>query len=239
MGLEFIKPGDKIDIHYLHQSNSKPLKSSVYDILSDTELEIVMPTLGGKMVLFQVGIACQYYFYTNGGVYTCEAVVKERNRKGNFYVLKLKLTSGLKKFQRRDYFRLQCLIDFSYYKISKEIASFETTEDILLELEKTEYQEEKKLARTRDISGGGIRFNAYEPIEVGTKLFNEIHLSNDKMEQTFYLVSEVIHCDPIEQDKDKWMIRAKWYFKNKKERDMIVRFVFEEDRKKRKKEKGI
>ena len=59
------------------------------------------------------------------------------------------------------------------------------------------------------------------------------------MEQTFYLVSEVIHCDPIEQDKDKWMIRAKWYFKNKKERDMIVRFVFEEDRKKRKKEKGI
>ena len=32
---------------------------------------------------------------------------------------------------------------------------------------------------------------------------------------------------------------CKWYFKNKKERDMIVRFVFEEDRKKRKKEKGI
>lgn len=238
MGLEFIKPGDKIDIHYLHQSNSKPLKSSVYDILNDTELEIVMPTLGGKMILFQVGIACQYYFYTDKGVYTCEAVVKERKRKGNFYVLQLKITSNLKKFQRRDFFRFQCLIDFSYYKISKEVALLETTEELLQEIEKSEYCNEKKLACTRDLSGGGIRFNAYESIEVGTKLLNEIHLSNDKIDHTFYLVSEVIHCEPMEQDKDKWVIRAKWYFKNKKERDMMVRFVFEEDRKKRKKEKG-
>ena len=238
MGLEFIKPGDKIDIHYLHQSNSKPLKSSVYDILSDTELEIVMPTLGGKMILFQVGIACQYYFYTEKGVYTCEAIVKERSRKGNFHVLKLKTTSALKKFQRREYFRLHCLLDFSYYKVSKAVAALDTTEELLSEIEKPEYKDQKKLARTRDLSGGGVRFNAYEPIEVGTKLFNELHLSNDKIDHTFYLVSEVIRCSQIEQDKEKWEIRAKWYFKNKKERDMIVRFVFEEDRKKRKKEKG-
>lgn len=235
MGLEFIKPGDKIDIHYLHQSNSKPLKSSVYDILNDTELEIVMPTLGGKMILFQVGIACQYYFYTQKGVYTCEAIVKERSRKGNFHVLKLKTTSAIKKFQRRDYFRLNCFIDFSYYTISKDMAIVETTEELLNEIEKPEYREQKKMARTRDISGGGVRFNAYEPIEVGTNLFNEIYLSNDKMDHIFYLVSEVIRCSQIEQDK--WEIRAKWYYKNKQERDMIVRFVFEEDRKKRKKEK--
>jgi len=238
MVLDFIKPGDKIDINYLHQNNGKTYKSSVFDILSDNEIEIAMPTDGGKMVLFQNGFACQFYFYTVKGLFTCEAVITGRYKKDNFYLLSAKITSGLKKYQRRDYFRVDCSIDFGYYRISDEVARLETTEELFEEIANPDYIEQKMLARTRDISGGGIRFTGNESLEVGDKLLIVIRLTNEKLDHMFYLVAEIIDCAPVEQMQDKWVLRAKWHFKNIKDRDLIVRYVFEEDRMIRKKENG-
>ena len=58
---DVITPGDKIDIKMLHEANqednggeiAKIYQSAVSDIFSDQELEISMPTSGGRMVLFQ------------------------------------------------------------------------------------------------------------------------------------------------------------------------------------------
>lgn len=238
MSLEVIKPGDKIDIQYLHQNNGKTYKSSVFDIISDNEMEIAMPTDEGKMVLFQTGFEFQFYFYTAKGLFTCDAVVTGRDRKDNFYLLSVKIISRLKKYQRREYYRVNSLIDFSYYNITDEIAELETTEDLFEEIASPEYVEQKKLARTKDISGGGVRFLANEELEAGSKILAVIHLSNDKLDHMFYLVAEVIESFVVENAKDRWVIRAKWRFKNMKDRDLIIRYVFEEDRMIRKKENG-
>ena len=130
MGLEVIRPGDKIDINFLHQNNGKTYKSSVCDIISERELEITMPTESGKIVVFQVGIECQFYFYTQKGLFTCDTVITGRARKDNFLVLSVRVTSALKKFQRRDFYRVNCLLDFVYYEITDEVAALETTEDL-------------------------------------------------------------------------------------------------------------
>ena len=63
---DVITPGDKIDIKMLHEANqednggkiAKIYKSAVSDIFSDQELEISMPTSGGRMVLFQLEREC-------------------------------------------------------------------------------------------------------------------------------------------------------------------------------------
>lgn len=238
MALELIKPGDKIDINYLHQNNGKTYKSSVFDILSENEIEIGMPTDEGRMILFQMGVACQFYFYTQKGMYTCEAVITGRYKKDNFFLLSVKIISRLKKYQRRDYYRVDTIIDFAYYKITDEVAAMQTTEDLFEEIANPNYIDKKMPARTKDISGGGIKFTADEKLDVGTKLLAVIRLTNEKLDQMFYLVMEVIDCSTIEQTKDKWVIRAKWIFKNVKDRDSIVRYVFEEDRMLRKKENG-
>ena len=238
MSLEVVRLGDKIDINYLHQNNGKTYKSSVYDIISDKELEITMPTDEGKIVVFQVGIECQFYFYTQKGLFTCDAVITGRARRDNFLVLTARVTSPMKKFQRRDYYRVNCLIDFAYYKITDEVAALETTEDLFEEITNPDYIVQKMLGRTRDISGGGIRFTSNEILKKGDKLLCVLRLENDKMDHMFYLVAEVIDCSTIEQVRDKWVVRAKWIFKNNKDRDLIVRYVFEEDRKLRKKENG-
>lgn len=239
MGISaYITPGDKIDINFLHQNNGKTYKSSLFDFLSENEVEIAMPTDEGKMVMFHVGFECQFYFYTSRGLYTCEAVITNRYKKDNFYLLSAKIRTGLKKFQRREFFRLECLLDFAYYKISDEVADLETTEDLFEVIADPAYIEHKKLARTKDLSGGGIRFTTMEELEVGSKILAVIRLSNDKIDHMFYLVTDIIACDAVENMPELWVARGKFDFKNIKDRDLIIRYVFEEDRMNRKRENG-
>lgn len=235
---DYVKPGDKIDINFLHQNNGKTYKSGVFDFIGDNEFELNMPTDEGKMVMFNVGFECQFYFYTSKGLYTCEAVIIDRYKKDNFYLLAARIKTALKKFQRREFFRLECLIDFMYYKITKEVAELETTEELFEEIANPDYIEQKCLARTKDISGGGVRFIAMEQLEVGTKILTVIRLANSKVDHMFYLVTEIIASDPVENVQGLWRTRAKFEFKNIKDRDLIIRYVFEEDRLRRKKENG-
>lgn len=235
---KFIRPGDKIDMKHLHEKNDKIYKSSVFDFLEDNEIEITMPTDGGKMVLFNVGTQFEFFFHTAKGMYTCETVVTDRYKRGNFYLISVKVASPLKKYQRREYYRLECLLDFAYYKISPELAALQTNQQLYFELSKPEYILERKLARAKDLSGGGSRFMTLEPLEVGAKVLSVLQLSNDKVNRTFYLVTEVISCDPVKDMKDRWIVRGKFEYKDIKERDLVVRYVFEEDRRLRKKENG-
>ena len=235
---DIVKPGDKIDINFLHQNNGKIYKSGVFDFLSDNEIELNMPTDEGKMVMFNIGFECQFYFYTSKGLYTCEAVITNRYKRDNFYLLSARIKNGLKKFQRREFFRLDCMIDFAYYKISKEVAELETTEELFEEIANPDYIELKSLARTKDISGGGIRFNVMEPLEIASKILIVIRLSNNKVDHMFYLVTNIIACDPVEKMHGFWVARGKFEFKNIKDRDLIIRYVFEEDRMNRKKVNG-
>lgn len=233
-----IKPGDKIDIKYLHQNNDKIYKSGVFDVLDDNELEITIPTDEGRMVLFHNGFEFQFFFYTSRGMFTCDAVVKDRYKREHFYLLLVEMTTPLKKFQRREFYRLECTLDFAYYKISDEVAALETTEDLFEAIADPLFIDQKKLARTKDLSGGGCRFIVTEPLEAGSKILSVIRLANDKIDRMFYLVTDVIACDPIKEMEDRWIVRAKFDFKNIKDRDLIVRYVFEEDRMLRKKENG-
>ena len=235
---KIIKPGDKIDIKYLHQNNDKTYKSSVFDMVDEDEVEITIPTDEGKMILFQNGFEFQFYFYTSKGIYTCEAMVTDRYKRDNFYLLLVELKSPLKKFQRREFYRLERLIDFTYYKIPKAVANFRTTDELFDEISKPAYLEQKKLARTKDLSGGGCRFLVTEQLEVGSHVLIALHLANDKLDRMFYLATEIIACDEIKQFDDRWLARGRFLFKNIKDRDMIIRYVFEEDRMLRKKEIG-
>ena len=232
----FVKPGDKIDINFLHQNNGKTYKSGVFDFLGDNEIELTMPTEEGRMVMFNIGFECLFYFYTDKGLYSCEAVITNRYKRDNFFLLSAKIRTGLKKFQRREYFRFDCMIDFAYYTIPKEIVKLETTEEICEAITNPEYNDRRRLGRTKDLSGGGMRFTTMEELEIGSKILAILHLSNDKMNQVFYLVTDIIACNPVENMQGLWIARGKFEFKNMKERDLIIRYVFEEDRMKRRKE---
>jgi c-di-GMP-binding flagellar brake protein YcgR len=243
---ELTKLGDKIDIQLIQQLEMQgrgeldnPLrtyKSSVFDFISDRELEIAMPTENGRMVLFQTGLRCRLLFYTKKGLYTCDATVQKRYKKENFFVLAMRQTSNPVKFQRREFFRIDCMIDMKYIRVTEEVAKINSTEHLFMELQKPEYIGEYRKAVTLDLSGGGLRFSANENIEEGSLIVTELRLTNAMMDQSYFLVTKVILCEPAAKGSEKYNVRGQFIFKNLRDRENIVRFVFDEERRIRRKE---
>jgi c-di-GMP-binding flagellar brake protein YcgR len=245
---ELTRLGDKIDIQLLQQleqqKNSRiegtirTYKSSVFDYLSDTEIEIAMPTENGRMVLFQIGLRCRLLFYTKKGLYTCNAVVKRRYKKENFFVLAVTLISEPEKFQRREFFRIDCMINMQYLHITEEVAKLSSTESLFAELQNPEYLGKNVSATALDISGGGLRFSTEERMENGSYIVAILRLINERIDQNFYLVTRVISSDKAADSDEKYMNRGQFMFKDLKDREAIVRFVFDEERRIRRKEIG-
>ncbi len=243
---DVITPGDKIDIKMLHEANqednggeiAKIYQSAVSDIFSDQELEISMPTSGGRMVLFQLERECSIVFYTKGGMYNCTAVVKKRYRKENLYLLRIVITSGLQKFQRREFFRIPYTTPLKFYEISEQTAQLQTTEELFAEIQKSEYMDQVREGTTQNISGGGIRFVTGQSIKQNQNILLVIRLTNEYSDETFYLPGQVIATEKHPAIEEMYIHRVKFLFRDLRDREKIVRFVFEEERRIRRKEVG-
>lgn len=238
--------GDKIDIQLEQQleqqekgENAGPVriyKSSLFDYLQDMAIEIAMPTENGRMVLFQVGLRCKMIFYSKKGLFSCYGVVKKRYKKDNFYVLEMQITSNPVKYQRRKFFRIENAIDLMYIPVEEETAMLQSTEALFAEIQRKNYMAEERKAVSIDISGGGIRFVSEEPLEKGSYVIVIIRLTNNKIDQMFYLVTQIIESAKSAKGPGKYIQRGQFLYKDLKDREMIVRYVFEEERCIRKKE---
>ena len=113
MILEKLKVGNRVDIRILQEVNqsydseNKPevYKSQIYDLISEYEIILTMPIISSKIILLPVDVRYELCFYTEYGLYTCDAIIKERYKESNIYVVKLEIISALTKFQRREYYR--------------------------------------------------------------------------------------------------------------------------------------
>lgn len=242
-----IRLGDKIDIILSYQveqqkngidTEVKKFKSSVVDFLSEKNLEVTMPTFDGKMVLFREGIRCEMILYTQSGLYSCNCIVRKRYKTDNLYLLDMELLSMPIKFQRREFFRMDCSIEMSYYEISRETANLETTAEILSELHDEGAEEVHKKAVMLDISGGGLRFSCDEKLKTGSYVLVMTTLENMVVQGKFILVVQIVDGYEAPNTQGKYFNRGKFVFKDLKDREKIVRFVFEEERKIRKKVNG-
>lgn len=243
---DVIKPGNRIEIqsqqdaNYMEDmgQNTAVCQSSVADIFSDAELSIDMPMQGQKMILFPVGADCDMVFFGAGGMYRCTATVKGRSREGQLYFLTVVLKSELRKYQRREYFRIEYLANVKYYVIPRRVAELPTTDLLLDELAGGEVQYELASGMMQDISGGGIRFYSERKLERDSFLMITVHLEGERVRENLYLVSQIVDCAPHKTLRGQFSCRAKFLYKDLRDREKIVRFVFEEERRIRQKEVG-
>ena len=163
--------------------------------------------------------------YSKRGMYQCIAVVQKRYKKDNLYLLSVEIMSEPKRFQRREFFRVNLLTEVQYYIVPKEVAALPTTEELFLEIEKPEYIDQMKRGMVKDISGGGMLFSSDEQLQMGNY-------------ESFYLVSQCVSSYKNLKVENLYDHRMKFIFKNLRDREKIVRFVFEEERRIRKKEVG-
>ena len=236
---EYVVPGNKIEMQavdrtkYIDDTEKKKVyQTRVCDILTEDRLEIYMPMEKSKLILLPVNAEYDLYFYTQAGLYQCFANVIDRYKSDNQFILLMELTSNLRKFQRREYYRLSCALEMSSRPLEKEELNI---------VEKGNNYLVPGLPLKRsvivDISGGGIRFigdYAYEPDSLVCCKYNLVVDGNAK---EYTLIAKVLMVRELEDRPGVFEHRAQYINIDTSEREEIIRFIFEEERKHRKKER--
>lgn len=235
----FVIPGNKVEIQavervkYSDETESKKVyQTTVYDVISEDRFELYMPMEKTKLILLSVDAEYDLYFYTPSGLYQCFARVIDRYKSDNTYILLMELSSNLRKFQRREYYRLSCALEMNARSLEKEeVQSVEKKETYLvpgLPL---------KRSIIVDISGGGIRFIGDYEYKTDSMICCRYHLVVEGKDKEYNLVAKVISVRELEDRPGTFEHRAQYININTMEREEIIRFIFEEERKARKREK--
>lgn len=238
---KYVIPGTKMEIQAVDRvrysddvEKKKVYQTQVLDILSADRLEILMPMEKSKLILLPVNAEYDLYFYTTLGLFQCFATVIDRYKSDRQYVLLMELTSNLRKFQRREYYRLSCALEMSSRPLEKEeIEAVENEESALvpgLPL---------KRSVIVDISGGGIRFVGNYAYEPDSLVYCKYNLIVDGKSKEYVLVAKILVVRELEDRPGVYEHRAQYINIDTAEREEIIRFIFEQERKHRKKEKGI
>lgn len=245
---EIVDVGAKVEINLVSQKERAVktgeelhnYKSQVCDVFDNGELELLMPIEAGRLVLLSLNLRYEFLIFTKGGLYRAVGEVKERYKTDNQYLVRAELKTPLSKFQRRQYFRLKCVIDMKYYNITKEQADMSDTKDVIASLQNDEFYSNQKRANIVDISGGGVRFISEEKNESNSHILMIILLDDGKEEKQYLIVGHVIQCVRMEASDVtdiKYENRVEYMIKDEKMQEEIIKFIFAEERKSRKNEK--
>ena len=238
---KFISPGDKLemksttDVKLPDGSQGVRLyKSTVYDVLDDGRIEIVMP-YGAEQACSAPGLmentrsasshmeACIVQMY----------VFLDRDKINNTYVLIAEMITNLHKFQRREYYRFNCVIEMKMRELNKaEVEAFSKNLGYLIS--------EADMLRgvIVDISGGGLRFVSRTPYRQGTVLYLKYKLEIADKEKEFNMAAMVLSSEQIPNRADEYQNRVKFLNMNTTTREDIIKYIFNEERKNRKNGKG-
>ena len=83
-------------------------------------LKISMPTEGTKLILLPLDVRLEFVFYSGGFLYKSIGQIVERFKRDNIYTLEVELKTRLEKFQRREFYRYECSIDFKFFELTEE-----------------------------------------------------------------------------------------------------------------------
>lgn len=235
---KLISEGNKIELREIKgistskESKPKTYISQVLDFAEGGKLKISMPIEKGHIIPLPMGGRYDAMFYTEKGLYQCRISIQERYKSGNLYILVVEIKSDLQKYQRRNYYRLEKNLDMFFYKLDQEqydtylkdnnIAAL--TDSITSGLEK---------GLTSDISGGGMRFTSKSILGKEDKLLIELKLATDRGTAEFNVVANVILSFELPTRNKIYEHRIEFVNISNETREVLIKYIFEEERKMR------
>ena len=207
----------------------KAHRSQVLKVLTENRVEVAMPIEDGKLILLPVGGEYDMYFYGDNVVYQCTARVADRYRYNGQYALAMDLTSNLRNYQRREYYRFSCALEMDSRELGEEEEiSLAAQEEMLPALP-------LKSSVIVDISGGGLRFVAYYAYEVNSLILCKYHLQIDGREKEYRLGGKVLAVKELEKEPGVFDHRVQYVNVDPQDREEIIQYIFDESRKTHKK----
>ena len=235
---KYIKEGDKLDIETIERPGKeiekRQYRSMVYDIVSEDQIKIAMPIEQGKVILLPVDGEYNLCFYTKSGLYQCLSRVIERSKVDNVFVLLMELTTDLSKYQRREYYRLNTVLEMKATKVADEVDETQLTEEV--EIIDTDITFDNGVMV--DISGGGARFISRTQYPVGSEVLFKFSLFVSGKMNEYTLHGRVLFSQAMKNNPGAFEHRMQFIHIMKDDRESIIRYIFEEERKIRRREKG-
>lgn len=229
--------GDRIELMHIKSAigrkvSDKKYGSQVLDFDGDRTAKIAMPISEGKVIPLEIDDDYNLCFFTNSGLYQCTAQIKKRYTENRMYVMDVIFLTPLKKFQRRKFYRLDCLFPIRYRIVPKE--QFEKKNEAEQDNEKDEILWEE--GTISDLSGGGIRFHGNVECKKGDFVEIVLPLSLQSGIIPLSLYMKVVSCVHFEGSRVAYETRGEFLNINEKERETVIKYVFEEQRRRMRKE---
>ena len=253
MANELIQIGCKIEMKAVDRRTGLTVTGETETYISqllhweDTNVAtIAVPTQKGHLIPLRVDEVYELQFVTKGGLYCCKGLILKRVKLiGTIATAEVKFISAMEKVQRRQYYRMNCVIGMNYavltdgqkelYLKKKRCLSLEQKVEIEKKLEDQKIAFEK--AMVLDISGGGMRFNSGVQQEAGEICLLQPALPEALRKKIPYFFGRVISStripnrDPITFDN-----RVEFVEITSSEQEHIITYIFKEERDKRKRE---
>lgn len=229
--------------------------SEIHDIKKDGTLVINMPVVKTRLVTLSTGLRYTFIFTVeeNGEktFLTAQGELMNRYREGIFFLMDARLSTPLKKFQRREYYRLDCSLESIGVALGGD--DFDPKQIIdasqfLLEHIEDGYQVAHGIIS--NISGGGALLltehdfgkTSYILLRVifrcsDDKRDEEVFKDKLERDDTMEILAKILEKKYIES-AEKYSYRLMFVFKNPQFRERIIKYVFDEQRKIIKKEQG-
>ena len=231
-----IKVGNKLDLVSMTMSaqlsDTKVYKSQILDMIDGQHFQISTPIDGYKILLLPVGGRYEATIYSGQNIYVCQVRITDRYKVRNQYVMDIELISSPKKFQRRAYFRLEYTRDFEFQLPEEEMEAVQEEEGNFEE--RYGFFDKGILL---DLSGGGCRFVSREKIEPGERLILRIPLEMNEV-KILTVTGKTLSSKKVENRGISYEQRVEFVDIENAQREEIVKFIFQQERKNRKKRKS-
>lgn len=238
---KFIGTGDRVDIESIVRESSshlvkekKSYRSQVFDIESEDRIKIAMPMEQGKLILLSVDDEYSLCFYTPGGLYQCIGRVADRYKSDSIYVLVMELITDLRKYQRREYYRLNCVLNMKSTMISEKDVTYFSEKVHFIDTDIT-FDNGVMV----DISGGGARFISKVRYPKNSNIIFTFSLFVNGALQDYKLMGKVLLSEAVENREGQFEHRVMFVNMMNEDRESIIKYIFEEERKIRRREKGL
>lgn len=235
---KYVAPGGEVELKAIDRERNpeengqrKAHRSRLLKILTESRVEVAMPIADGKLILLPVDGEYDMYFYGDNVVYQCNARVTDRYRFNGQYVLVMDLTSNLRNYQRREYYRFSCALEIDSRQLGEEEIAIAAQEELLPALP-------LKSSVIVDISGGGLRFVAYYAYEVNSLILCKYHLQIEGREKEYRLVGKVLAVNELEKEPGVFDHRVQYVNVDPQDREEIIQYIFDEARKAHRKTGG-
>lgn len=237
---KFIEPGFRVELQSIGKLNEgnndaakKVYTSKVYDVISDDRLEITMPMEQTKLILLPVDGEYDMVLYAQQP-YQCFVRIIDRYKSNNVYILVVELTSNLRKYQRRNYYRFSCALEMqSRALMEEEVKELEQNSSYFLTPGLP-----LKHSVIVDISGGGLRFVSGQRYEPDSLIYCNYQLVSGDKTKECEVVGKILSAKELENKSGNFEHRVQYVNLDVDDREQIIKYIFEEERKNRHRERG-